>query len=150
MKVLVFGSVNKDYVYSVDHIVRPGETISCSESSIFWGGKGFNQAVAVAKGGADCGFACKIYTNDKQEVNGQLNKYGIENGYIQTDSAPTGQAIIQIDRDVREASLAHILHAVPVCIVPYKALQFCQSSLVCSTQATTGHRYLILRQEHNA
>ena len=27
MKVLVFGSLNIDYVYSVNHFVRPGETL---------------------------------------------------------------------------------------------------------------------------
>ena len=27
MKVLVFGSLNIDYVYSVNHFVQPGETL---------------------------------------------------------------------------------------------------------------------------
>ena len=34
MKVLNFGSLNLDYVYSVDHMVTPGETLSVN-----WDGK---------------------------------------------------------------------------------------------------------------
>ena len=30
-RVLNFGSINIDHVYSVEHFVRPGETISCQE-----------------------------------------------------------------------------------------------------------------------
>lgn len=42
LKVLVFGSLNIDYVYSVDHFVQPGETISSTDRQIFCGGKGLN------------------------------------------------------------------------------------------------------------
>lgn len=98
MKVLIFGSINKDYVFSVDHIVNPGETINCFENSNYWGGKGFNQAVAVAQGGADTSFACKIHSSDKLEITELLKKYGIFNGYINIGDKLTGHAIIQIDK----------------------------------------------------
>lgn len=48
MKVLVFGSLNIDYVYSVNHFVRPGETLLADDRQIFSGGKGLNQAIAFA------------------------------------------------------------------------------------------------------
>lgn len=35
MKVLNFGSLNIDYVYSVDHIMREGETQACTRWSAF-------------------------------------------------------------------------------------------------------------------
>ena len=38
MKVLNFGSLNLDYVYSVDHMVRPGETLASSGMNVFCGG----------------------------------------------------------------------------------------------------------------
>ena len=47
MKVLVFGSLNIDYVYSVNHFVRPGETLSADDRQIFSGGKGLNQAIKL-------------------------------------------------------------------------------------------------------
>ena len=49
MKVLNFGSLNYDYVYDVDHIVQPGETINSQGMGTFFGGKGLNQSIALAK-----------------------------------------------------------------------------------------------------
>jgi len=49
MKILNFGSLNVDYVYSVEHFVRPGETLSASRREVFAGGKGLNQSVALAR-----------------------------------------------------------------------------------------------------
>lgn len=40
MKVLNFGSMNVDYVYQVDHILIPGETLASKERNVFCGGKG--------------------------------------------------------------------------------------------------------------
>ena len=49
MKVLCIGSMNLDFVYSVDHIVQPGETEASYSLDVFLGGKGMNQSVALAK-----------------------------------------------------------------------------------------------------
>lgn len=51
MKALNYGSLNYDYVYKVDHIVRPGETQASSDMQTFCGGKGLNQSIALAKAG---------------------------------------------------------------------------------------------------
>ena len=53
MKILNFGSCNIDSVYSLDHIVRAGETLSASRLDQFAGGKGLNQSIALAKAGAE-------------------------------------------------------------------------------------------------
>ena len=39
MKILSFGSLNLDKVYSVDHFVRAGETLSSAKLEAFCGGK---------------------------------------------------------------------------------------------------------------
>ena len=52
MKILNVGSLNVDHVYSVPHIVRPGETIAGEGYRRFPGGKGANQSVALARAGA--------------------------------------------------------------------------------------------------
>ena len=52
MKALNFGSLNLDYVYQVDHFVRPGETLDALHQTVNPGGKGLNQSVALAKAGA--------------------------------------------------------------------------------------------------
>ena len=38
MRVLNFGSLNLDYVYSVDHFVQPGETLSALSRTVKAGG----------------------------------------------------------------------------------------------------------------
>ena len=49
MKVLNYGSLNVDYVYSVDHIIVGGETQHSSKLEVFSGGKGLNQSIALAE-----------------------------------------------------------------------------------------------------
>ena len=53
MKVLCFGSLNIDYTYRVDHFVGKGETLAAESLQVFSGGKGLNQAVALARAGAE-------------------------------------------------------------------------------------------------
>lgn len=48
LKILNFGSYNIDYVYNMSEFVRAGETISALSTLEHPGGKGLNQAVAVA------------------------------------------------------------------------------------------------------
>ena len=44
MKVLNYGSLNMDYVYTVDHMIREGETQSSSGLKTFCGGKEIGRA----------------------------------------------------------------------------------------------------------
>ena len=60
MPILVFGSLNIDHVYEVEHLVRPGETLPSTEYRRFQGGKGANQSVALARAGADVFHAGRI------------------------------------------------------------------------------------------
>ncbi len=48
-KVLVLGSINIDFVSFVSRYPQPGETIISNDFGIFQGGKGANQAIALAK-----------------------------------------------------------------------------------------------------
>ena len=49
MKIIDFESINIDIFFAVDHVVRPGETISAKSIELRTGGKGLNQSVALAK-----------------------------------------------------------------------------------------------------
>ena len=53
MKILNFGSLNIDNVYTVEEFVRPGETVTAQSRTVFAGGKGLNQSLAAARAGAD-------------------------------------------------------------------------------------------------
>ena len=47
-KIVVFGSVNVDYVAQVERLPGPGETIKTDHYEALPGGKGANQALAAA------------------------------------------------------------------------------------------------------
>ena len=51
MNVVNFGSLNIDYTFQVDEIVRPGQTIDSRHVTCFSGGKGLNQSIAFARAG---------------------------------------------------------------------------------------------------
>jgi ribokinase len=56
LKIFIFGSVNVDVSARMATLPRPGQTVNASGYGIGLGGKGANQAVAVAKLGGDIRF----------------------------------------------------------------------------------------------
>ncbi len=60
MKVVVVGSTNMDLVISLPRIPKVGETVLGGTSSMVFGGKGANQAVAVKRAGGDVAFITKM------------------------------------------------------------------------------------------
>jgi ribokinase len=97
MKILVFGSLNIDLTFLVDHIVRPGETISSGSLIKSAGGKGANQAAALAKAGAQVYMAGKV-GQDGRFLLSLLESYGVNIRHVFMYEGETGQAIIQLDR----------------------------------------------------
>lgn len=97
MSVLNFGSLNIDDVYSVEHFVRPGETISPLSYEQFPGGKGLNQSAALAKAGAKVCHAGLVGA-DGRFLKELLDSFGADTAYIEEGSAANGRAIIQVDR----------------------------------------------------
>jgi ribokinase len=97
MKILVFGSLNIDLTFSVDHIVKPGETIGSTALQRGAGGKGANQAAALAKAGMDVHMAGKIGA-DGEFLAGLLQSYGVNTDHIARYDGATGQAIIQLEK----------------------------------------------------
>jgi len=103
MKVLNFGSLNIDHVYQVEHFVQPGETIASRSYRRFAGGKGLNQSIALANGGAEVYHGGKIGADGRFLVE-LLQQHGVDTAFIQTGKEPTGHAIIQVD-DVGENAI---------------------------------------------
>lgn len=98
MKIINFGSCNIDYVYSLNHIVLPGETESSSNMEIFPGGKGLNQSIAAARAGADVYHAGCI-GEDGQLLIDVLRESGVKLSYISLVNGKNGHAIIQLALD---------------------------------------------------
>ncbi|MGN0658528.1 MAG: ribokinase [Emergencia sp.] len=97
MKILNFGSLNLDYVYSVDHMVCPGETLASGGMEIFCGGKGLNQSVALARAGAEVWHAGLI-GGEGGVLLDALKEAGVRCEFVKTVSGRSGHTIIQVDR----------------------------------------------------
>ena len=98
MKVLNFGSLNIDYVYSLDHFVQKGETISSEALHIFPGGKGLNQSVALGRAGVSVSHAGAV-GKDGDFLLELLKESCVDTKYIQVlEGVQTGTAIIQNDK----------------------------------------------------
>ena len=95
MKILNFGSLNIDKVYSVPHFVEAGETLSSSKMEVFSGGKGLNQSIALARAGAEVYHAGAIGP-DGESLRALLADSGVHTDYLQTLPTVTGHAVIQL------------------------------------------------------
>lgn len=97
MKVLNIGSMNIDYVYSVDHIILPGETQSTFSREVFLGGKGINQSIALAKAGIEVYHAGCI-GEDGDLFLEACALHGVNAKHIRRLAGQTGSTVIQVDR----------------------------------------------------
>lgn len=98
MRILNFGALNIDYVYQVEDLVRGGQTISASKLSKSIGGKGLNQSVALARAGAQVYHAGCVGADGGFLVD-YLKKNGANTDFVKTVVAPTGHAMIQVDKN---------------------------------------------------
>ncbi|WP_080905979.1 ribokinase [Parabacteroides sp. Marseille-P3160] len=98
-KILVVGSSNTDMVIQTKHLPRAGETVIGGTFFMNPGGKGANQAVAIARLGGKVSFICKtgsdIFGHQSQQL---FEEEGIDTSYIFSDSRnPSGVALITVD-----------------------------------------------------
>jgi ribokinase len=106
MNILVYGSLNIDLTFSVEHIAVPGETISGDFMVRSAGGKGANQAAALAKAGMRVYMAGKI-GEDGKFLPELLSSYGVNTEHVKIYEGATGQAFIQVDRNGQNAIVLH-------------------------------------------
>jgi len=99
-KIVVVGSTNMDMVIKTDHIPVPGETVLSGSFFMNPGGKGANQAVAIARLGAEVTFISKLGNDIFGKQFAQLfNDEGIDTSFILFDEElPSGVALITVDQ----------------------------------------------------
>lgn len=98
-RVVVVGSINRDYVCRVAALPRPGETVLGGELSLGAGGKGGNQAVAVARMGVACAMVGSVGSDsDGRQLREILEDEGVDVGGVAVnDQAATGAAFVFVD-----------------------------------------------------
>ena len=101
-KILVVGSMNMDlYVEGANRLPAFGESVQCGHYGYTPGGKGANQAVAVAKQGADVFMVGRVgddaYGKTMKEA---MESEGVHTDCVVTDSKrQTGLALMLINED---------------------------------------------------
>lgn len=98
MKLAVVGSINMDMTVTAERIPLKGETLRGSSLSHIPGGKGANQAVAMAKLGAEVEmFGCVGNDENGQKLLKRLNEVGVKTEHVAVlENVPTGIAMITV------------------------------------------------------
>ena len=97
-KIIVIGSSNTDMVVCSERLPRPGESVVGRDFMMVGGGKGANQAVAVARMGHRVIFAAALGRDIFGDAAEQsYRQFGIDTSYIVRKDAPSGVALIMVD-----------------------------------------------------
>ena len=96
MKILNYGSMNIDRFYTVAHTVRPGETILASGMTLYCGGKGLNQSIAIARAGGEI-YHAGILGEDGDMLLDALTRNGANTSHIKHVAGASSHTVIQVD-----------------------------------------------------
>lgn len=98
MKIGVVGSINMDMVVLTDRIPHKGETLIGNDLQYNAGGKGSNQAVAIARLGGEVAMFGKVGNDDNGKALIKLMKEnGVDTDFIEVENdANTGLAVITV------------------------------------------------------
>jgi len=98
-KVTVFGSFVVDLMARTPHLPAPGETVRGTMFRMGAGGKGFNQAVAAHKAGADVTVVTKLGRDSFADIALKtMKELGMDDSHLLfSDADPTGAALITVD-----------------------------------------------------
>ncbi len=93
--IVVVGSINTDLVSLTEKIPLAGETVLGSDFKIYPGGKGANQAVAIARLGYPVKMIGRVGTDSfGSDAIRHLKTVGVDAGLVGTSDGPSGIAVI--------------------------------------------------------
>ena len=93
--IVVVGSINTDLVTVTARMPLTGETVLGSDFKIYPGGKGANQAVAVARLGYPVRMIGRVGSDSfGREARMHLDKAGVNTELVETNEGPSGVAVI--------------------------------------------------------
>lgn len=138
MAIWNLGSINADFVYSVPHILAPGETLSSTKREVFLGGKGTNMSVAAARAAARVHHIGAVGEDGRWAIE-RLLEYGVDTRNIAVLDTETAHAIIMVDPHGENAI---VLHPGANAEIPQATLQ------AAMAEASTGD-WLVIQNETN-
>ncbi|MBW7455982.1 ribokinase [Paenibacillus sepulcri] len=107
--IVVFGTINMDYVSFLDHLPEIGETISTKVFGMFPGGKAANQAVAASRLGSKVSLIGRVGDDELgRKLKEHLGKDGVCHDLVQfTPESQTGISMICVDKAGRNTIVTH-------------------------------------------
>ncbi len=96
VKIAVIGIVGESVFMSLERLHGPGETAHARDIHRELGGKGFNQAVAAARFGAEVSFLGAVFASDAEAVRATAQKDGIK-AHLALKDVPSAYATIETD-----------------------------------------------------
>ncbi|HEY0121004.1 MAG TPA: ribokinase [Rhizobium sp.] len=118
MPVHVVGNVCIDTTFWVDRFPRPGETLNARSHSDGVGGKGANQAVAVARTGADIRFFAALGTDTGAAFIKERLKGEFDLGGLSEKPLPSDRSTIVVSQDGENLIVSGV-----ACVADFDPLQ---------------------------
>ncbi len=98
-KITIIGLSGESIFLKVDHFHETGETLKTSNMHVEPGGKGFNQAIAAARFGAECSFITPLGSDEYgQECIKVLQENNVKPLPVIKEKSCTTRAVILTDR----------------------------------------------------
>jgi ribokinase len=109
-RVLVAGAINTDLVARVAKAPDAGETVTGSSFAIFGGGKGANQAIAVARSGAPTAMLGALGEDDfGRQRCADLDSEGIDTDSVaRSTTAASGVALIVVEEETGQNRISYV------------------------------------------
>ncbi len=117
-RVLVVGSINIDHYLNVDQLPYSGRTVMTTDSLVFPGGKGINQAVGVSRlGHMVTLIGCVGTDTDAEIIDSAMEKHSLDtSGIKRVSGEQTGKAYIFVQKNGE--SIISILSGANHCLTP--------------------------------
>lgn len=101
MRVFNLGSINIDHIFRLGHFPAPGETLTAQDYLCCLGGKGANQSLALALGGAQVLHIGRMAAPDEHFIS-PLQRAGVCLDQVATDAKASGSAVVLVDQESGE------------------------------------------------
>src|SRR5690349_11735844 len=104
LRCVVVGALNMDLVVRVEQLPQRGETVTGGDLLRAAGGKGANQAVALARLGAEVSMVGRVgHDAFGRELSRLIRDAGVSTRWVQGADRPTGTALIFVDANGENA-----------------------------------------------